>query len=618
MSIGVWVAMNESLEEKVKSSISQAEWVGVLISPSTNTLLNVELLETAYDKGVVGNPCAIEFYQDGELMCALGQITSIELRNPHIERHPIQRIISVRGEAQPLTRQQDTRRIEISISAVYSICGDNLQPATMGTVPPTGTRVYLLTQQIIDSLLEKYRDEIFYIGKMYNTDILLPMIFKHFGKGKGGLGEAYHIGIFGKTGSGKSYLAMMILTAYARHSDMSIIVIDPQGEFSRQIRNKNSPLRRALDKLKRKVEVYPIVKISLSNPETLKRLLIISRFLYKMGISAQENQEVAAEIIVDALRNPNRYAQSEQARADTHETRTLGEFGVEVDNESEESIDIHNLNNINITTAHTEEVFRFIMDVIRRNIEDIYRTEESQQRVLRTIRTRYNELYREWKRITMLFSTENKSNIENILRGLIKEKAIIFIDISEQTAEGIFWNERVQSLIINDIINSLKSIGNNVFKRGDYLNTLVVIDEAHRFASREKQEEAELEELRMNIVDAVRTTRKYGLGWMFISQTIASLHPELINQMRVYFFGYGLSWGAELRALKEIVGGGGGDTHLQLYKSFKDPQSSAILGEREHPFMVFGPVSPLSVSGAPIFMNALNYETEFLNLNKLE
>ena len=127
-----------------------------------------------------------------------------------------------------------------------------------------------------------------------------------------------------------------------------------------------------------------------------------------------------------------------------------------------------------------------------------------------------------------------------------------------------------------------------------------------------------MEALRMNFVDAVRTTRKYGLGWMFISQTIASLHPELINQMRVYFFGYGLSWGLELRTLKELVGGGADNNYLALYQSFKDPQSSAVLGEKEYPFMVFGPISPLSVSGSPLFITALDYNSEFIKVNNLK
>ena len=56
--------------------------------------------------------------------------------------------------------------------------------------------------------------------------------FKHFDTGADGAGEAYHLGIFGKTGSGKSVLAKMIMLAYARYEKMGILVIDPQGEFS--------------------------------------------------------------------------------------------------------------------------------------------------------------------------------------------------------------------------------------------------------------------------------------------------------------------------------------------------------------------------------------------------
>lgn len=594
MSIGVWEGMSEvkSLEDKIRTSIAKnAEWIGVIMSPSTNTLLNVELMETAYDRGIVGNPCIVEFIQDGFLTYALGQITSIELKNPHIERHPIQKILSVRGEANPLTKQHDTRRIEISVSAVYSVDRNRVSPTTMGSVPPTGTRVYLLTQETLDALMEPHKEEIFYIGKIYNTNILLPMVFKHFGKSDDGrgLGEAYHLGVFGKTGSGKSYLAKMLVIAYARHPEMSIIVVDPQGEFSREVRQKGVLYTILKERFGRKVEVYPIVKISLTNPETLKKLLIISRFIHKMGITTKEYQEMAAELIVDFLKKPGK-----------HPRQAALSIGTE----------------ISIRNAHKREVFDNVINFVRDNMEQIYASEPPRRRVRTTLERRTEELYNEWKKITLLFSVEGKSTIDDIVHRLIEEKAIIFVDLSEQSAGDIFWNEKVQGLILNDIVNALKDVGNEKFKNNEQLNTLVVIDEAHRFAPREKQEEPELEELRMNFVDAVRTTRKYGLGWMFISQTIASLHPELINQMRVYFFGYGLSWGAELRALREIVGGGGNDNHLELYRSFRDPQSSAILGKKEHPFMVFGPVSPLSVSGAPLFMVTLDYEDEFLKANK--
>jgi len=601
MSIGVWVVMTEGIRVKIEEGIASSEQIGVVVSPSTNLTLNVELLETAYDKGIVGYPCLVSFLQDDLQTYAIGQITSIQLRNPHIERHPIKKIISVRGEANPLTAKHDTRQIEIGISAVYSINDELVIPSRMASVPPTGTPVYLLTQTVLDSLMKPHKNEVFYIGRIYNTNILLPMIFKHFGKsGDGrGLGEAYHIGIFGKTGSGKSYLARMVIVAYARHPEMSIVVLDPQGEFSREIVN-NGILKKVLqEKLGRSVYLYSIMEISLTSPETLKKMLVLSGFLDKMGVRATENQEIAADLIVSFLLNPSRWRRGRYQK-------TLQEF----QRRRDPSLDV----------AYLKEVFDQVMEFVQRDdiIRRIYVGESYQERVRTAIETRYDELYQEWKKIALLFSKESgRVSIDEFIQKTLEEKAIVFIDLSEQGAEDIFWNEKVQALILNDIISELQHQGNVQFKQGQHINTLVVVDEAHRFAPREKQEDEEMEALRMNFVDAVRTTRKYGLGWMFISQTIASLHPELINQMRVYFFGYGLSWGSELRTLKELVGGGMDNNYLALYQAFKDPQSSAVLGEREYPFMVFGPVSPLSVSGSPLFITALDYTKEFLEVNNL-
>ena len=601
MSIGVWVVMTEGIRVKIEEGIASSEQIGVVVSPSTNLTLNVELLETAYDKGIVGYPCLVSFLQDDLQTYAIGQITSIQLRNPHIERHPIKKIISVRGEANPLTAKHDTRQIEIGISAVYSINDELVIPSRMASVPPTGTPVYLLTQTVLDSLMEPHKSEVFYIGRIYNTNILLPMIFKHFGKGGDGrgLGEAYHIGIFGKTGSGKSYLARMVIVAYARHPEMSIVVLDPQGEFSREISN-NGILKKVLqEKLGRNIYLHSITGISLTNSETLKKMLVLSGFLDKMGVRATENQEIAADLIVSFLLNPTKWRHGRYQR-------TLPEF-------RERRIP-------SLDVAYLKDVFDQVMEFVQRDdiIRRIYVGESYQERVRTAIETRYDELYQEWKKIALLFSKESgRVSIDELIQKTLEEKAIVFIDLSEQGAEDIFWNEKVQALILNDIISELQHQGNMQFKQGKHINTLVVVDEAHRFAPREKQEDEEMEALRMNFVDAVRTTRKYGLGWMFISQTIASLHPELINQMRVYFFGYGLSWGSELRTLKELVGGGMDNNYLALYQAFKDPQSSAVLGEREYPFMVFGPVSPLSVSGSPLFITALDYTREFLEVNNL-
>jgi len=74
-----------------------------------------------------------------------------------------------------------------------------------------------------------------------------------------------------------------------------------------------------------------------------------------------------------------------------------------------------------------------------------------------------------------------------------------------------------------------------------------------------------------------------------------------------------LSWGLERRVLEELLGRG---SHIDLYQSFKDPQTAAIMGEKkEFPFMVYGPISPLSASGAPLFFTALHYVEEYPEIN---
>jgi len=98
---------------------------------------------------------------------------------------------------------------------------------------------------------------------------------------------------------------------------------------------------------------------------------------------------------------------------------------------------------------------------------------------------------------------------------------------------------------------------------------------------------------------------------MFISQTLSSLHREILNQIRIFVFGFGLAWGIERQALWEIIGGA--TEALKLYQNFRDPQSG--LGKREYPFMTKGPISPLSFSSTPLFFNALNYPNEFIEDN---
>lgn len=218
--------------------IDYAERIGTIGSPSSTSKISLDILGTATDKKLVGELAMFRFSQDGKPHYALGQITEIQLRNVWLEDPTIRSLARQRGQVNPISGQQDTHLGNMTISAIFSDDAGRFEPSILGTIPATGTPIHLVTDEILENLLEQYKNEIFYLGYVYGSKPRLPLWFKHFGIGPSGAGEAYHIGIFGKTGSGKSVLAKMILLAYARYPDMAIFVIDPQGEFSKDALGK--------------------------------------------------------------------------------------------------------------------------------------------------------------------------------------------------------------------------------------------------------------------------------------------------------------------------------------------------------------------------------------------
>jgi len=210
---------------------------------------------------------------------------------------------------------------------------------------------------------------------------------------------------------------------------------------------------------------------------------------------------------------------------------------------------------------------------------------------------------RHWQPVTALFDKSRKEarTVEVALNWLLNlspdggVRPVLIIDLSREQAEGLFWTETIQSLVIKRLLDGITSTAERRFQDGDEtgLNTLVLIDEAHRLAPRQVPENGNAASgVRAKLIDAVRTTRKYGLGWLFISQTLSSLHTEILQQLRIQFFGFGLSMGQEFQALRQLVGGD--DSALRLYGLFRDPHSSFDVSSRQYSFMTTGPISGTS------------------------
>jgi hypothetical protein len=576
--------------------VDKAERIGVVGSPSSTTQLSLDVLGSAVSRKLVGELVLLRFMQDGIPHYALGQITEVQLRNTWHEDPTMRSLIRQRGPVDAVSGRQDTHLGQMVISAVFREGGPaGYEPSILGTVPATGTPIRLVNDDVLDELLRPYRDQVFYLGHVYGSKPKLPLWFKHFDRGPDGAGEAYHLGIFGKTGSGKSVLAKMILLAYARYANMALLIIDPQGEFARDMKANSAnaefslPVGELIQGLDKELSVLTVRDLVLDRWDLFRQILAESRFFRELQIMTQDKVDLACDQLTEAMRKTG----------------------------------------ITLATLHEKAVFEKAWSLLKQEKlrNKIYAREGTAAERLKDAvdEASPDELYRDiWLPVARLFKEDNaggRRKVEDALEWLLdtskKSRPVLVVDVSKGQAQGLLWNETIQTLVIKRLLEEITLTAEALYKEGQSLNALVVIDEAHRLAPRELPSEDDAARgVRGVLIDAARTTRKYGLGWLFISQTLSSLHPEILQQLRILFFGFGLALGQEFQSLRQLVGSSG--TALDLYQLFRDPHSAFDTKSRQYSFMTIGPVSPLSFSGTPLFLNAFNTVDAFLAANKLK
>lgn len=300
--------MSQSQLNKIDQFSDAAERVGVIGSPSSTSELSLDILGGAVSKKLVGELALFRYLQDGSRHYGLGQITEVKLRNIWHEDPTMRSLIRQRGRVDAVSERQDTHQGEMTVSAVFAGGANGYRPSILGTVPATGTPIHMVDDPILNELLSPYKQQLFYLGHVYGSKPKLPLWFKHFDSGPDGAGEAYHLGIFGKTGSGKSVLAKMILLAYTRYPKMALLVIDPQGEFSKDIRQGGSggefalPLGEVISNLKKQAVVLTVQKLVLDRWDLFQEILAESRFFRELQVMTKDKVLTASDQFVEAMR----------------------------------------------------------------------------------------------------------------------------------------------------------------------------------------------------------------------------------------------------------------------------------------------------------------------------
>lgn len=568
--------------------------IGATGSPSSTLEITIDIREQHRLQRTLGQMVYIKVKEDDRDILVLGQIVSVETRNRWHEDPAFKGVIKRYGSLPHLSETADNRIATISVQSAYDLGSLDPEGYILGTSPSTGLRVDMMTNDIMDLLMEKHKDNLTYLGHFYNTDVHAPFWLKHFDKddlehGEAGAGDAYHIGVFGKTGSGKSNTAASMLVGYARNShNMNVLVLDPQGQFyadhelipgGKSFEEEVKKQGMTYTKLHILRDVYlPGTMIDLFGELLIGTQFIqlaFGKFYQEEKIDAAKNEVIA--YLTGRTKDPSFSLERVDPLGLLEEM--IANFADKTKSEKKQGSPEWSKFSFNVYGT------RVTRDRIQEQVDKLHDNLES-----------YPEIIDRWQKAIQFFQSRydghEKLPIDRLVRGMVQGKGnMVVLNLLDETASSL--TENIQAVFINEIERRIVEEGAKLYGK-QRANCLIVIDEAHRFISYDTSD-TRVRELTREIIASVRTTRKYGIGYMFITQTIESLDDEILKQMRIFAFGYGLTTGQELRRIADLINS---PSALQLYQSFIDPSSN-----HKYPFMFFGPVSPLSFTGSPLFVN---------------
>lgn len=571
--------------------------IGLVGSPSTTARVTVDILEVASGDPLHGQLVSLTHPLQDKHLIALGTVTEIRTSNRWHEDSNMRGVLKRHGNLPHLSGVGDVRTAEVLVQAAYSADSENPSigdpPIESGgsltMSPTTGATVQRVTDQFLGDLLRRHEDDLVFLGRVFKMeDVRLPLVLRHFGSVEtGGAGEAYHSGVFGMTGSGKSAFAAYLLAAQLRHPELAIFVMDPQGQFTTE-EGLPFSLQEWAESQGRVIQTYSISE-DLKLPQDaylLTDLLGKTRFFSSLlSVRAKENRESAEAEFTRILQQQTRW------------------------NEVDAEVLLRE-----VLTSLAED---------QQAIVRIYSSSTAQQRLLGRLnailvdRAEFDQALSLFGPLHSLFTNDNQSGgrrnsllaiLESALDSEQRPRAFVIVDFTSSGATELLESTPVKARILRVVCRHLNRGAEALYQQGKTLNTLVVFDEAQRFAANDPEDD-ESRELAERLVEYVRTTRKYGLGWMFITQEIGSLRRGIYAQLRMRSFGYGLTSGTELQRLRETIGD---PSALELYRSFVDPQA---VSPRQYPFMLTGPVSPLSFTGAPVFLSVYTDFNDFKAAN---
>lgn len=571
-------------------------------SPSSNYEVTLDLNSTGRDTPLVGamlsltNPMG-----DGEEL-AIGTVTEVTTRNRWHEDPTFRGAANTDGAIEGFSGDDgDTRTATIRLQAAWRrmTSGEPWKASgpSLRMSPATGQAVRLVEDGVIAELTAGETD-LHYMGHLGGTDrVRLPLSLPDFA----GAAGAWHAGVYGQSGSGKTQATSYLLANQMRHPNLGMIIVDPQGQWASE-EGMAFSVQGFADELGRSVKVRRISEhLRLTKDASLLcNLLGKTRFLAEVTKMSPETQELVLDEMTKIVRDIDDW-----------------------ENADSESL--------------MKEIFETLVNPSARYISRIYADETRQERLRDAISDilgnvkRLGEVLRLFAPIHNLFQSTNpvggtRHSLWAEITAVFDKPAgkpapLLILDMSSKAAPGmddeagmaasgayeVLENDAVKAAILRNLFSTLKRASEDRFRNGVNLNTLVVLDEAWRYAPNPQgTEESEIADLSKELAGYARDTRKFGIGWLYISQSTRSVNLNIWDQMTVRVFGFGLS-GMDLDKISEIIDD---RASLRLYRGFGNPRSTG-----RYPFLLAGPVSPLSANATPVVLQAYTDFQDFRDDN---
>jgi hypothetical protein len=568
--------------------------IAVIGSPNSTTQFTVDILETARDRALdhawVTFEVVERFNGRAYRKRALCQLGGIVTRNRWHEDPVIRAVIKHQGALPALSGESDLTAAQLTALGVFLLDeqGRVVRRTTLSTPPPSGTPVYPADAQTLQDLVHT-EPGIFYAGQSPGDGLPVPLTLRHFGSTEqGGFGEAVMLGIFGQTRSGKSIMAAQLLAGFAANRELGILVLDPQGEFGRDRfaagdHRVDFSIKRLLGSLRssRSAQVLSTDDVALEGPEAFAEVLRRAGFFESLGFKGANKEKEAAERLAGLL------AELCDAQGRRRPVRDLKAADLPL-----------------------------LVKDLARYADVIYATRpgttpgEGQRAADVLARFGLDEprLRRVWEESLTAFRTDpspgsgqaGRIPLSQVIQKVLGERAVVVLSFAQDGAD------QTPYFLLNEILTRLRHVIHRSFQGGQTSNALVLLDEAHLFAGEHASETADGTRTRTLLAQSIRMTGKYGVGWMFVTQTLHDFDKTILRQLQVKIFGQGFKLGADREYVETELGKEG----FARYCSLPDPKRTG-----RYTFMVTGPIVALGSLGTPLVLQGFRAADDLARAN---